>query len=138
MRALILLMIAIATNVTVAEGVHTWHNVVAEESEWQGTLSFIHQSGYFVDRNYNKLSTFALSPHTPITYGFVFNKDATFDVAYTLTLTEKNTRTFQSKTCVFVITAEGPAKPDIKALAYHGATCNYHVVKGVGEDFFVR
>jgi hypothetical protein len=55
-----------------------------------------------------------------------------------LTLTQKTITAFSSKTCVFVVTAQGPADPDVRYFSYHGAVCGTTTVPGVGEDFYAE
>lgn len=117
--------------------VHTWHNVVSQEGTWEATLATINQKASFVTSDGSALTTFTINPGHSIKYGFSFDPQDDFDVAYTLTLTKKDTLNFVSKTCVFVVTAKGPANPDIHAINYNGANCASTVVHGVGEDFIV-
>lgn len=117
--------------------VHTWHTIYSKNGSWQGTLAPINENPYFVDQSGAPLSTFTITEQTPQVYGFGFGPNDNFDVAYTLTLTQNNPTLFTSRTCVFVITAMGPAQPDIKVLKYNGANCMYAVVSGVGENFYV-
>lgn len=120
--------------------VHTWHKITAASGSWNASLRMISQEGFFVARDGTRLSDFVVEPNKPFEYGFGFPNTVNFDLAYTLTLTEQfkdSRRYFQSKACVYVISAKGPGNPDITALSYHGATCNWKVVKGVGEDFMV-
>lgn len=117
-------------------GIHTWHTINALDGQWHVTLKMINQQGLFADRDCNPISEARINPEQPLVYGFGFPRDADFDLAYTVTAVKKEAG-FQSKACVFVVTAKGPAQPDITALAYHGAECQWKVVKGVGEDFTV-
>jgi hypothetical protein len=114
--------------------VHTWHDVVSNNGTWKVTLKSISQEGSFVDSNCNTVATVDVSQGQPLVYGFGFSKDANFDIAYTLTAVSQS-KAFQSKACVFVISAKGPAQPQISALSYHGAKCDWKVVPGVGENF---
>lgn len=116
--------------------IHTWHNVNAKEGQWRVTLQSINQQGYFADSQCSPLTSTIFSSAAPLVYGFGFSKDANFDIAYTLTAI-KQEASFQSKACVFVITANGPAQPDITPLSYHGAVCEWKRIPGVGEDFIV-
>lgn len=118
------------------DGIHTWHNVNSKEGQWNITLQSINQQGTFTDPLCNSLTTAILSPAATFIYGFGFSRDADFNIAYTLTAV-KQEATFESKACVFVITAKGPAQPDITALSYHGAVCEWTRIPGVGEDFVV-
>lgn len=119
--------------------IHTWHTVSSKHGAWQATLQMLNQGGKFVTPSGTPLTTFTITPSNPQIYGFGFDQSDDFDVAYTLTLvdTSKSKQHFQSKACVYVITASGPAQPDIRASAFNGATCNYHVVHGRGENFEV-
>ena len=120
------------------QNVHTWHQVNASDGDWTVTLQVINENATFYKRSCQAFHTTALSPSQPLEYGFGFAADADFDVAYTLTAVEKSpVKSFVSKSCVFVVTAKGPANPDVQAIAYHGAKCDWNVVPGVGEDFNV-
>ncbi|KTD56395.1 hypothetical protein [Legionella shakespearei] len=140
MRQLMLLSLILFTGLVNASphcaGIHTWHNVTAKEGQWNVILQPISQQSYFADAACNALTTTTLSTAHSLIYGFGFSKDADFDIAYTLTAV-KQEASFQSKACVFVITAKGPAQPDITALSYHGAVCEWSIVPGIGEDFVI-
>lgn len=120
---------------------HTWHNVNASNGVWHGQLQVINEKGSFVGPDgMTPISEFLISPDKPQKYGFDFDLRDDFDVAYTVTLTQKaasSDTNFTSKTCVFVVTAKGPADPDIQVASYNGAACSWKKVPGVGEDFFV-
>ncbi|WP_298627468.1 hypothetical protein [uncultured Legionella sp.] len=140
MRKLIVLLLSIVVGQVNAfplcPGIHTWHNVTSTDGQWSLTLQPINQQGVFTDSSCNTLRTATLSSDAAFIYGFGFPADADFDIAYTLTAVKKET-SFESKACVFVITARGPAQPDIAALSYHGAVCEWTRIPGVGEDFIV-
>ncbi len=119
---------------------HTWHSVRTLEGRWAARLQMINEGGSFVARDGQALTGFMISPDHSQEYGFIFDAGDDFDVAYTLTLTEtKNTTMpqFVSKACVYVVTAKGPAQPDIRVSSFNGAKCDWNVVDGVGEDFTV-
>jgi hypothetical protein len=119
---------------------HTWHTVSTSDGAWHARLQMINEGGSFVARDGSALTTFAINPNLSQDFGFIFDADADFNVAYTLTLVQdepKNAKSFSSKACVYVITASGPAKPDIRASSFNGAKCESKIVHGVGEDFFV-
>lgn len=118
---------------------HTWHTVRAENGTWDAKLQMLNQGGSFVTRDGVSLNNFTINPAKTLDYGFIFYDGADFDVAYTLTMIERNSDNlrFQSKTCVYLITASGPAKPDIRVSSFNGAKCDYRVVHGKGEDFMV-
>lgn len=138
-KIMLLSLIALAGQVNALPhcmGIHTWHNVNAKEGQWKVTLQSISQEGRFTDEACNALTTTTLAAGNPLIYGFGFSRNADFDIAYTLTAVKQET-SFQSKACVFVITAKGPAQPDITALSYHGAVCEWSRIPGVGEDFVI-
>lgn len=117
---------------------HTWHNVYSKNGTWKGTLQTINEDASFVAEDGSPISSFTVSEASPQKFGFIYGEDSDFDVAYTLTLTQNQLELFTSKTCVFVITAKGPAQPDIRTEPYNGATCQWTLVPGVGEDFYVE
>ncbi|KTC75349.1 hypothetical protein Lbir_0494 [Legionella birminghamensis] len=117
-------------------GVHTWHDIRAFEGNWKISLRMISQEGALVDSSCQPVNEFKINPAQGLRYGFGFSGDASFDIAYTITAIKEKPG-FESQTCVFVVTANGPAQPDIHALAYHGAHCDWKVVPGIGEDFTV-
>lgn len=117
--------------------VHTWHKIYAQEGQWKITLKSISQEGFFVDQHCNTLEVKPLSSIEPLIYGFGFPLDATFDIAYTVTAVKQEQNAFKSKACVFVVSAKGPAQPDITALNYNGAHCDWQKVSGSGGDFYV-
>ncbi|OGT46607.1 MAG: hypothetical protein A3E83_07335 [Gammaproteobacteria bacterium RIFCSPHIGHO2_12_FULL_41_20] len=121
---------------------HTWHTIISNEGNWKATLQVINQMehAWFTDQSCSRIHSLGVSPMNLAQFGFGFDSQADFDVAYTLTLVQdKNPATshFTSKACVFVITAKGPANPDVAVNSYHGAKCDWKVVKGKGEDFYV-
>lgn len=116
--------------------VHTWHDVSSQSGNWNITLKMISQDGILVDKACQPIHNQRLTVDAPLVYGFGFSDNATFDIAYTLTAISEEAA-FESKTCVFVITAKGPANPDIHPISYHGAKCEWQVVPGVGENFSV-
>lgn len=119
---------------------HTWHTVRSGDGIWEARLQMINEGGFFESRDGSRLTTFVISPDKSQDYGFSFDPDADFNIAYTLTLTQKSTGKplrFSSKACVYVITAAGPANPDIRPVSFHGATCDFKIMRGVGEDFWV-
>lgn len=125
------------TNTATPPKPHTWHTVSTNKGVWDGRLQIINENGSFVSRDGSPMTTFTISPNQPQDFGFLFTPDADFDIAYTLTLTERDSKNFSSKACVYVITAAGPANPDIRPSSYNGAKCDWQVVHGKGEDFFV-
>ena len=132
---------ALTSNCALAEGKtpHTWHTVSTASGTWEAKLQMLNQGGSFVTREGALINDFAISPSHSQDYGFIFDDGDDFDVAYSLTMVEKssNALLFKSKACVYVITASGPAKPDIRVSSFNGAKCDYKVIHGVGEDFMV-
>ena len=117
---------------------HTWHTVSTTSGTWNAKLRMINEGGSFVNRSGSSMNDFTVDANTPAEYGFTFDQGDDFDVAYTLTLTAKpSTTAFVSKTCVYVVTAKGPANPDIQATGYNGAKCDWKTIQGVGENFTV-
>ncbi|VVC76515.1 hypothetical protein AQUSIP_18280 [Aquicella siphonis] len=131
--------ICLCASAWAATAPHTWHTVTSDEGVWDARLQMINQDGGFEARDGSALSAFTISPGKPQEYGFSFAKNADFDVAYTLTLTQRSSDRmhFSSKACVYVVTASGPARPDIRASSFNGAICEWKTVPGVGEDFIV-
>ncbi|KTD34786.1 hypothetical protein Lmor_1319 [Legionella moravica] len=138
-KILVTLMLLFAGQINASPycpGIHTWHNVTSKDGQWKLTLQSISQEGSFSDSLCNSIHSTELGPESVFIYGFGFPKDADFDIAYTLTAV-KQAPSFESRACVFVITAKGPAQPDITALSYYGAVCEWTRIPGVGEDFVV-
>ncbi|WP_367607786.1 hypothetical protein [Legionella sp. W05-934-2] len=117
--------------------IHTWHPIYSNKGEWQVTLKVINQNGYFVDKACQPIETGHTRPDTPMTYGFGFSLDATFDIAYTVTAVKQDTQAFESPVCVFVVSASGPAEPDVTALSYHGAQCEWKKVARTGGAIYL-
>ena len=119
---------------------HTWDSIHVEDSGvWQGTLSPTSEASSFVNTACANITTMTVTKNSPFSYGFKFPNEDDFDMAYTLTLTEHSTAgraRFVSKTCVFVVTATGPAQPDVQVLSYNGAQCRQQNT-GTGDEFFV-
>lgn len=117
---------------------HTWHVISSTNGEWHGNLRMINEIGSFVGEDgVSSIDSFSVSTQKPLKYGFIFDPSDDFDVTYTLTMTQDDVKAFTSKACVYVITAKGPAMPDIRPVSYNGAKCDYNTVHGVGEDFTV-
>lgn len=126
-----------------ASNTHTIHNVQAHHGAWTGRLVIIsaEQAAYFTNEqgdNIGAMADFTLLEGQDYRYGFGFDiANTDFNVAYSLTLYEREKFGFSAKSCVFIITAKGPAFPDIQVNGYHGAQCDYQIVDGVGENFQV-
>jgi hypothetical protein len=137
-RSVIFLVCCVLSSLVSAGGVHTWHDVVSEKGDWQGRLviSSSNQKGFFTDSSGQKkgeIYDFSLSDSAPFVFGFGFDFDGTdFDVSYTLTLYQTS---FASKACVFNVSAKGPAQPDVRIEKFNGASCDFEVVHGRGENF---
>jgi len=143
-----LLLLSSSTSLFASEqkscpGVHTWHHIFINEGKWQGALQVINEAdhAWFVGSDCSKINSMIAMPEPTQEYGFVFDHQADFDVAYTMTFTQLESSVpsarFGSKVCVFVVTAKGPAQPDVTPLSYNGAKCDWKVVPGVGEDFYI-
>lgn len=138
LHVMILVSLLSAFSTTNASPPHTWHTVNATQGTWQGKLQMLNQGGHFVNREGSQISEFSINKEQSFDYGFSFDKGDDFDLSYALTLVLKTSPAFVSKACVFVITASGPAKPDIRVSSFNGAKCEYKVVHGRGEDFSVE
>jgi hypothetical protein len=120
---------------------HTWHNISAKNGVWSGSLRMINEKGHFVTRNGLDLNNFTVTPDQSQEYGFVLDPNNDFDVAYTVTLTQQSATKqswFESKACVYIVTAKGPAEPDINVSAYHGAQCHFEDPDHTGVNFIVE
>lgn len=117
--------------------IHTWHTIHAKNGEWKINLKAISQTGFFVDESCKPLETGLARLNDPLTYGFGFGDESTFDIAYTVTAVKQIDHAFQSPACVFVVSAKGPAQPDVTALSYNGARCEWKSVTGAGGDMFL-
>jgi hypothetical protein len=138
-KILLTLILFFVTSIALANNpIHSWHNVTSQNGQWHATLKGINELSNFVAADgITPVSTFSVNPQSSFKYGFSFDPKDDFNVAYTLTLTQESVESFSSKTCVFIITANGPANPDIRPISYNGAKCEYTVVQGVGEDYSV-
>lgn len=122
--------------------VHTWHTVQAGSDVWDAKLQMLNGNGSFVSHDGKPMNNFSVSTQQSQEFGFVIGASPDFNVAYTLTLISrepfnlKNVR-FKSKSCVFILTASGPAIPDIRANSFNGAVCNWEIDPGRGENFYV-
>lgn len=100
-------------------GAHTWHEVTSKSGSWKITLKMISQNGQFVDPSCAEIIETGLAQNNPLSYGLKFSKDADFNLAYTLTAVSEE-QGFQSKACVFVITANGIRNRIFRRLAIMG------------------
>lgn len=131
-------MLLLANFANANQCAHTWHDVVSNHGSWEVTLQVISQVGHgaLVDKNCQPMTKGEINPTKLIQYGLTFDEQADFNIAYTLTAVEKG-QGFDRKACVFVVTANKPADPDIRVSSFHGASCDWYVVPGVGENFSV-
>lgn len=140
MKKILLLLLALlhvqSYALSQCNDIHIWQKVLSRDGQWNITLKTISQEGIFRDQSCNPLDTTILSSENPLVYGFGFSKNADFDIAYTLTAV-KQTPSFESRACVFVITAKGPALPEVTALSYNGAVCEWTRAPRSGELFVV-
>lgn len=122
--------------------VHTWHTIQSGNGVWDAKLQMLTGNGSFVSHDGKPMNNFSVSTAQSQEYGFVLGAYSDFNVAYTLTLISREPMdlknvNFKSKACVFVLTATGPAKPDIRANSFNGAVCNWEIDPGRGENFYV-
>ena len=126
---------------------HTTHTITSHGGTWHGKLviTSANQPGYFLDnngQNHGNSWAFDLTSNQPtLHYGFGFNVGATFDISYSLNLYKgssyANKLGFSSQACEFVVTAKGPAKPDVQVIPYNGAKCRVTDPDKTGVDFEV-
>ncbi len=111
---------------------HTWSIISVEGGEWNVTLRPLFEKSYFFFSNCETFNISQLSSKENTTFGFMYGKNANFNIVYALTLVNtKSKEAMVSRTCIFVITAVSPANPDIKVLSYNGAKCK---VESNGPD----
>lgn len=123
---------------------HTMHNITSSEGHWLVRLSVAtaHQSAYFSDcdgKSLGQIADFDVTKEKPACFGLGFTPDhITFDVAYTLAAYSPNENLqMVSRSCFFIVSAEGPMQPTVWTHAAKGAKCDWKVVKYVGLDFFL-
>lgn len=140
MKALSVLLYSLLTLPCMADTPHTIHDVNVSAGSWHGRLAMIsaEQSGFFLKEDGTKLGSvydFDMNAGQRLTYAFGFDDEHTdFNASYSLTLYEKG---FTAKACVYVITAKGPAMPDILVESFNGANCTYQKGRQRGRDFFI-
>ena len=103
--------------------VHTWHDITAEQGEWQLSMRYISEQGEFMNRDCLPQYDAIVDPNQSHRYGTVVTDDNTFDIAYTVTLVKQTENQFVSPACVFIVSAKGPAIPDVVIQSYNGAKC---------------
>lgn len=143
-----LIMSCLFAQAAFANEPHTWHKITASNSSWAGRLviTSANQKAFFTDQDGNNkgsLYDFNALAKQPFIYGFGVT-DADFNVSYALTLYQTDTAhdqfinpSFSNKACQFNVSAKGPADPDIRVEEYNGAKCQYTVIPGVGEYFYI-
>ena len=143
MKKFLLLALLLITQAAFSS-IHTWHDIHAKGHHWLGRLSIIsaEQGGYFTDASGNNVGQnydFQTCEMHPFKFGFGFYINNTdFNVAYTLTMYQAaDNRHFESKSCVFVVSAKSPKVTEVEAIAYHGASCNFDIIDNVGLNFSV-
>lgn len=117
--------------------IHSWHQIYAREGNWHVTLKVINQHGFFVDQACQPMETGIANNTAPLSYGFGFASSANFDIAYTVTAVKEDKQGFQSPACVFIVSATGPAQPEIAILGYHGAECEWKSNPGTGASLYL-
>lgn len=122
---------------------HTWHNVTTSHGEWSGTLSVLNEQLTFVDPAYNNITQMRFNEKHGATWGTVIYDSDDFNVLYAATFIQQvNSSSIGSpnialKTCVFIISAYGPADPQITPVSFNGgATCKWQS-SGIGENYYV-
>ncbi|WP_119327609.1 hypothetical protein [Cysteiniphilum halobium] len=133
-----------------ANNVHTSHHIYAlndssDLKPWNVRITSIapNEMPYFVSGIASSDDmNFSVTKSSPVDYGFGFKVGSDFNVAYTITAidTSKNADASQHKTksCTFVVGANGPANPNIVVENYEGAKCNWKDNTGQGVDFYLE
>jgi hypothetical protein len=119
---------------------HVWQSVTSKNGTWYAKLSPIYESMTFVSNDTNYLiNAFYLTPSAPMTFGLVITEEDDFDMLFILTLVQTDLGvTMESRrVCSFMISAYGPANPQITPVSYNGgAQCTYEIAEVVG--FYVQ
>lgn len=81
---------------------------------------------------------FEVSPGKPFKYGFLIYRPTTFDLTYAVTLVnQQEDKYFASPSCVFLITAKGPAVTDSKFVNFGNADCSYYSSNNISTNMEV-
>ncbi|ODN43270.1 hypothetical protein [Piscirickettsia litoralis] len=142
-----LALTALSTYAETPPTTHTTHHIYAKHSsKWYVKIVGISpfEPAYFIAQPsdaYSQELNYTVSEDHPAQYNFAFsfNGSTDFNVAYTVTAidTSQSAGASQGKTksCTFVVGANGPADPNIHVENYQGAKCSFNIVTGQGEDF---
>lgn len=137
------------TGLTLAGNVHTVHHIYAQNESsnlkpWNVRIVDIapNETAFFASNNITSDNlNFSVTKDKPADYGFGFKANSDFNVAYTITAIDSSQSSdawqHKTKSCTFVVTANGPANPNISITNYQGANCSYKVIPGEGEDFYL-
>lgn len=122
------------------QNAHFWQKVSAIDSNWTVEQTLINEKGNFVTNapecENKKTYSYAVNIGQDNQNGFHFAKGSDFNIAFTITAVENSASLpdakFVSKSCVFIVTATGPAQPDVHITNYNGAKCSstYNSAKG--------
>lgn len=129
--------------------VHTWNNITSFNGNWKGRITPIYENSYYYYSNCTNFNNFEINEdnNQSLLYGFKFDKDATFNLAYSITMVKEernkmirynNTKNpeMSSPSCIYIVTAKSPANPDINVLSYMGGNCGYVNIE-TGTIFYV-
>jgi hypothetical protein len=115
---------------------HFWQKISAIKGGWQVIQTMINENGQFIDIQQcaeHNLYSYAVSEGSNNQNGFRFAQGSDFNIAYTITAIANISANFTAKSCVFVVTANGPAQPDVHVINYNGANCDSQYIAAKGE-----
>ena len=100
------------------------------------------QFAYFKYQDYSTTDLTFLTDSNGSSFEFNFSDDSDFNIAYTIyaidTSANQHAYMSHSRSCVFVVSADSPAVPNIHVVNYDDASCSYNDRSGVkdpGTDF---
>ncbi len=133
----------VSSSTLFATGVHTTHTIsVLNDAKWNIRITEIapDENAYFSSGSVSSpVLDLIADKNNPAEYGFGFGDGTDFNVSYTITAIDQSTKAdasqHKTRSCTFVVGANGPANPNIKIENYQGANCSYKVIPGQGEDF---
>ncbi|WP_119344170.1 hypothetical protein [Facilibium subflavum] len=140
----------VLTGMTFAHpSVHTTHHIYATNDAskikpWSVRITGIapNEAPYFVSGDVTSSDiVLSVSKDKSAEYGFGFYQGSDFNVAYTLTAIDTSQTAdasqHKTKSCTFIVGANGPANPNITVKNYQGAKCTYKDETGNGVDFYL-
>ena len=122
---------------------HTYDTVTSTSGTWQVSMAPLYEGASFVNEQNQTITAFPLTAQQPMKYGFVLPASADFNIAYAITAVQQTSHDKKigiepgTKACVFIVTATSPKNPNVKVVSYNSAVCNWGVVPGKGENYYV-